>query len=295
MSVPITFALTADVAQGKQCFVDANSRRLEGLGILCGTTTFAVTVEESGVAADISALSLVLSLKAWNNADSTDNLAKSTAVSVTGSVATFTMSTLTTEALTYLLDEPSKDVALVLSSATNRLAVGKMKLLSSYYLGTEDTPFATQQHEMSATRVPTVDDDTTLGYSAGSLWVFGKRIFWCLIATDGAAVWDEITAVELCFDFAAPGNDTLYLIPYAKTNYSVIALSVATESGTITAALKIDGTSVTSISAVSVTGTFQTATATGANTLNANSRLSIVTTSDSSAVHLQGSVLLRRV
>ena len=48
----------------------------------------------------------------------------------------------------------------------------------------------------STTSAPGVNNDTTEGYSVGSLWydTTNDKAYICLDATDGAAVWKEITA-----------------------------------------------------------------------------------------------------
>jgi hypothetical protein len=50
------------------------------------------------------------------------------------------------------------------------------------------------RHNLASTTAPAVTDDTDLGYKVGSRWVdvTGDRIFDCIDATDGAAIWVEI-------------------------------------------------------------------------------------------------------
>ena len=52
-----------------------------------------------------------------------------------------------------------------------------------------------QVTNITATAAPGVNDDVTGGYSAGSIWtdVTNDKSYVCLDATDGAAVWTEIT------------------------------------------------------------------------------------------------------
>jgi len=49
--------------------------------------------------------------------------------------------------------------------------------------------------KLDATAAPTVDDDTTEGYSVRSIWadVTNNKAYLLLDATEGAAVWKEIT------------------------------------------------------------------------------------------------------
>lgn len=51
------------------------------------------------------------------------------------------------------------------------------------------------QCKHDATVAPTVNDDTTDGYTLGSIWVdvTADKAYICLDNTDGAAVWKEIT------------------------------------------------------------------------------------------------------
>ena len=43
---------------------------------------------------------------------------------------------------------------------------------------------------------PGVTDDTTEGYAVGSEWIYDERIWKCVDATEGAAVWKELDYVE---------------------------------------------------------------------------------------------------
>ena len=49
--------------------------------------------------------------------------------------------------------------------------------------------------KIDATVAPTVNDDVTGGYEPGSVWVdvTNDKAYVCLDATDGAAVWTEVT------------------------------------------------------------------------------------------------------
>lgn len=99
---------------------------------------------------------------------------------------------------------------------------------------------------------------------------------------------------QIDFFVPVPTNSTVTLRLNAKYAYTVDNMSIKTTSGTITAALQIDGVSVTSISAVAVTSTEQTATATGANTASAGTTLNLVLTSNSSAANLSGSIQITK-
>ena len=43
---------------------------------------------------------------------------------------------------------------------------------------------------------PTVNDDETDGYAIGSEWIYAQRFWKCVDATEGMAVWKEISYVE---------------------------------------------------------------------------------------------------
>lgn len=86
---------------------------------------------------------------------------------------------------------------------------------------------------------------------------------------------------------AAVGNGTVYLgakMPFSGTINSL--LGAQTTSGTITAAIKINGTNVTGLSAVSVTSTPGDTSASGANTFSIGDVITLVTSSASSDLGL---------
>jgi hypothetical protein len=93
------------------------------------------------------------------------------------------------------------------------------------------------------------------------------------------------------FQLATGINTTIYLIPdaiYAATINSLKGLQ--TDSGTITVTININGTPVTGLSAISVTSTPQDVTATALNTITIGDVVTLVTTSNSSAVNLRFSM-----
>lgn len=91
-----------------------------------------------------------------------------------------------------------------------------------------------------------------------------------------------------------PTNKTYILDQSAAYGYTINTLIIATVSGTITAAVKINGTNVTSISAVSVSSTPTTATASGANTVSAGDKITLVLSSNSTAVDLSFTLKVTR-
>lgn len=90
--------------------------------------------------------------------------------------------------------------------------------------------------------------------------------------TDQIRVTDSSTHTLLANSFIsgqieAPVNKTYTLDLYSIDARTIQSLAIKTSSGTCTAAIKIDGTAVTGISAVSVTSTETVATATALNTV----------------------------
>lgn len=72
------------------------------------------------------------------------------------------------------------------------------------------------------------------------------------------------------------------LVPKARYASTVAKIYASCSSGTTSVALKIDGTNVTSCSAISVSSTPADTTCTAANTLSSGSQLTLVTSSTSS-------------
>lgn len=87
---------------------------------------------------------------------------------------------------------------------------------------------------------------------------------------------------------------TYTLTCYAQYGFTINLLKIIAASGTCTAAVKINGTSVTGISAVSVSSTIATGTASAANTVVAGDIVTLVITSTSSLNNLQASVKTTR-
>ena len=79
------------------------------------------------------------------------------------------------------------------------IIVGQSKLGDGNYpadgtVGTVATNVVKMNY--SAVAEPTVDDDTGEGYAKGSEWIYDERFWKCVDATEGAAVWKEISYVE---------------------------------------------------------------------------------------------------
>lgn len=91
-----------------------------------------------------------------------------------------------------------------------------------------------------------------------------------------------------------PAAKTYTIDLNGKFAYDVEELTIQLSAGTITAALKIDGTAITGISAAAVTTTEQTFSATAANSLAVGQTLTLVTTADSTTGDLFFTVKIRR-
>lgn len=89
---------------------------------------------------------------------------------------------------------------------------------------------------------------------------------------------------------------TTYTIElYANYAYTINELKIIADAGTCTANLKINSTSVTSISAVAVSTSIATATASGANTVAVGDKITLVTTSNSGLNNLQLTIKTTRI
>jgi len=82
---------------------------------------------------------------------------------------------------------------------------------------------------------------------------------------------------------------------YAQYAYTINELKIISELGTCTAAVKINGTDVTGISAVSVSATIATGTASAANTVAIGDKITMVISSPSTLDNLQASLKTTRI
>lgn len=86
-------------------------------------------------------------------------------------------------------------------------------------------------------------------------------------------------------------DTTIYLNAYSAYAYTIVSiLGIQTTSGAVTVALKINGTNVTGLSAISVTSSPQNVSASGANNLAIGDVLTLVLTSSASPVDLRFTV-----
>jgi hypothetical protein len=88
---------------------------------------------------------------------------------------------------------------------------------------------------------------------------------------------------------------TYPLDTYAAFGYKVTEVKqIQTSSGSVTAAIKINGTSITGLSSISVSSTPQNVSATGANTVSVGNALSLVFSSSSFPVNIQFTLVATR-
>lgn len=116
--------------------------------------------------------------------------------------------------------------------------------------------------------------------------------------TSTPAITLSYTGVGLVEEFPgmieAPTAKTYVLDQSAAYAYTINTLIIATVSGTITAAVKINGTNVTGISAVSVSSTPATGTASAANSVAIGDKVTLVLSSASSPVDLSFTLKVTR-
>ena len=98
------------------------------------------------------------------------------------------------------------------------------------------------------------------------------------------ALIDQVSQISGHIETAA--NKTYILDLKAPYGYTVNALAAKTVSGTCTAKLTIDGVDVTGISALSVTSTEASATASAANVVGVDTTLALVVSANSAALDL---------
>lgn len=79
-------------------------------------------------------------------------------------------------------------------------------------------------------------------------------------------------------------NDTLVVLEYAPFPFTIDTARFSTESGTISYDVRINGISVTGMNSLSLTSTQGNATASGANTVTIGDKITIVRTSNTTAV-----------
>lgn len=93
------------------------------------------------------------------------------------------------------------------------------------------------------------------------------------------------------FFLDTPTDKTYTAMSYATFSGTINAIyGLKTSSGTLTLAIKINGTDVTSLSGLSVTSTPQNVAATAANTFAIGDRLTFTVSSSSTPTDLEGTI-----
>lgn len=129
----------------------------------------------------------------------------------------------------------------------------------------------------TATALASNPTDCSAGQFANAIDASGNLT--CASVLTGT-VWDINGMME------SPTDKTYTLVQKAAYSFTINTLDIQTVSGTTTAAVKINGTSVTGISAVSVSSTPATGTATAANSVSAGDTVTLVLSSSSSPADL---------
>lgn len=103
----------------------------------------------------------------------------------------------------------------------------------------------------------------------------------------------EIDQKSVTFGAITPDDDTVYLTSYAPYAFTIDSVqNIATSSGTIDAAIQINGTDVTGLGSISVSNTEQDVTASGANTVSIGDKVTLVLSSNASAADLRGALVI---
>lgn len=109
------------------------------------------------------------------------------------------------------------------------------------------------------------------------------------------AVYDAIAPRAISFGAATGANTTVYLTTYARFPFTIDSIqNIQTTSGTISLAVRINGTNVTGLSAVAVTSTSQDVNATAANTVAIGDEITMVWSSNASAIDIRGTLLITK-
>lgn len=105
-----------------------------------------------------------------------------------------------------------------------------------------------------------------------------------LIQDGGGLGSGIIMAITCSIPGSNPANETVVADEKAAFGYTINSiLGATTSSGSITLAVKINGTSVTGLSAISITSTPADSTASASNIVNAGDKVTWVFTGNSSA------------
>jgi hypothetical protein len=106
---------------------------------------------------------------------------------------------------------------------------------------------------------------------------------------------DNLLSFNMTFEIQTGANATFTLNEFAGFKFTINSARFKTDSGTITANVQINGTSVTGLSAMALTSTQGNATASAANTVVAGNRITLITTSNATAVNAVVTLACKRV
>lgn len=114
---------------------------------------------------------------------------------------------------------------------------------------------------------------------------------WATLTPSFAGMVDTISLQDI--GSAIPAQTYTFEL-YAEIGYTINELKIISGSGTCNAAVQINGTNVTGISALSVSSTIATGTASAANTVVIGNKVTLVISSNSSLVNLQATLKYTR-
>ena len=120
------------------------------------------------------------------------------------------------------------------------------------------------------------------------LILFSLLIANCAFGSYGASFGGGSAGLieEISGFIPTPGNNTYVVDDYAMYAYTINAIAVDTTTGTVTLALNIGGTPVTSCSAISVSSVQGLTSCTAANAVTIGSKVTLVLSSNSSSANL---------
>jgi hypothetical protein len=208
--------------------------------------------------------------------------------------------------------KPAKFTVLENTSGTNTgdnatnsqysgLAASKADVASPTFTGTVTTPAIIVSSE-TASRVAIIDASKnvksadTATYPSLTEFSYGKGVTSAIqTQLDAKASKTFVESISLQDNGTSIAATTYTIELYANYAYTINELKIIADAGTCTADLKINGTNVTGISAVSVSTSIATGTASAANTVAVGDKITLVTTSNSGLNNLQLTIKTTRI
>jgi hypothetical protein len=136
--------------------------------------------------------------------------------------------------------------------------------------------------------------------NGGNNWYFQrlsnfiKSIGNGLNLSNAGALTNPPVAESLDGQIDTPSNETYTLIASARFGFTIEDLTVFTTSGTCTVAIQINGVNVGALNGINVTSTSQTVNSTTAKTVTTGQRVTLVVSSNASAIKMAFSLGLTR-